>query len=208
MKRARKPGSHGSTITEVMMAIALLSVGASGIISMQKAASLANRNAKNLEIGNEIARTWIERLRSDATKWNHPSPLNPNSDIDTDTMWLANKVQQQGAPPVWFRPEDTTRSIYGVHDALGKDEMSGSKNGPFCVNMRLGYLRANQAIIRAEIRVYWLRQGVQYGGTTLTMQPPNPLCGATTTAPPAVHGANDVFHFVYATTAIAKNMAY
>ncbi len=198
----RRIKSRGSTVIEVLMAISVLAVGASGIIALQKVTTVANRNAKNLEIANEIARTWVERLQSDAMVWNHPSALDPNSDIG-DTRWLLNNVDDPGTEQ-WFRPVDGTANIYGVHYATGNDDPSGSLNGPFCVNLRLTWLRPEQDLVRAEVRVYWLRGGIQPHVADLP-DVEDPLCGSTPSPAPGVGGQIELYHFVHVTTALRKN---
>ena len=193
---------RGSTLIEVLMAISVLAVGASGVIAMQKVTLTANRNAKNLEIANEIARTWAERLQSDALLWNHPSADVHESDL-SDTRWISSNVGAPGSS-AWFRPIDAGTSIYGVHNAMGKDDGSGNGfDGPFCVNLRLTWLRPDQDLIRAEVRVYWLRDGIQPGVDELPAVA-SPLCGSSST-PPNVTGNQELYHFVHITTALRKN---
>jgi len=203
MRRSRAWLSRGSTVIEVLMAITVLAVGASGIIAMQKLAAVSNRNAKNLEIANEVARTWVERLQGDAMLWNHPSQLDGAADLG-DTRWLVN-VRDPNAE-MWFRPEDG--GMYGVHDAFGKDDTSGTLAGPFCVNLRLTWLRPGgterASVMRAEVRVYWLRDGIQSSADVLP-DAPDPLCGDTWNAPPAVDATPELFHFLHVTTAVRKN---
>lgn len=192
--------SRGVTMIEIVMAMGVLAVGTSGIIAMQKVTVVANRDARNMEIANEIARTWLERLRADAMVWNHPSAINPSSDL-AETVWLNSYVKPQNAP-AWVRPENTKLKLYGVHDALGRDDTTGYLEGPFCVNLRLTWHRPNRSM-RAEVRVYWQRQGIQ--GTTKTLA--KPLCGAAANNPPDIQYDNDIYHFVHATTLINQNMA-
>jgi hypothetical protein len=196
--------SRGTTVIEVMMALAMMAIGTSGIIAMQKLTIVSNRDAKNLEVANEIARTWVERLRGDAMLWNHPSQLVAKTDI-TDTVWLNGHIQDPGASD-WFRPVDQTASIFGVHDSLGRDDTTASAvpNGPFCVNIRLTWIRPNVSV-RAEVRVYWLRQGT--GNWSVPSVPANPLCGAVPAAPPTIQYQTETYHFVHLATEIRQNTA-
>ena len=68
MRRAR-----GYTVIEVMIALTLLAIGTSGIIAMQKVTSVTNREARNLVIANQIARTWMEAAERLSTAAS-PSP--------------------------------------------------------------------------------------------------------------------------------------
>ena len=201
MRRTERSASRGTTIVEAMMGLAMLAIGASGIIAMQKVTVVANRDARNIEVANEIARTWLERLRADAMVWNHPSSANYVSDIG-ETLWLGPNVKTPGSE-AWFRPVNTNLGLYGVHDALGRDNSTGSLAGPYCVNMRLTWHRPNRSI-RAEVRVYWQRQNLAGTGKTLA----NPLCGQTPGSPPNIQYDTDMYHFVHATTLINQNIAY
>lgn len=192
--------SRGVTIIEIVMALGVLAVGSSGIIAMQKVTVVANRDARNLETANEIARTWIERLRSDAAVWNHPSAMNSMTDLN-ETVWLNNYVRPENAP-AWVRPENADLKLYGVHDALGRDVPTGDLTGPYCVHLRLTWHRLNRSM-RAEVRVYWLRSGIT--GTDKSI--PNPLCGQAPNNPPNIQDDTDLYHFVHATTLINQNMA-
>ena len=197
-KKSRK--GRGYTVIEVMIALTLLAVGASGVVAMEKVTAIANRDAKTLVVANQVARTWMERLRADATQWNHPSPLDPSSDL-ADTRWLKN------VNGIWFRPTDDVAGSPSA-DALGNDVRDTDlANAAFCTNVRLTWLYGSAAasappfLIRAEVRVYWLRAGG--GGSVET--------GKTICDPGVDIGkvapALDRYHFVYLTSAIAQNMA-
>jgi len=197
MRRAR-----GYTVIEVMIALTLLAIGTSGIIAMQKVTSVTNRESRNLVIANQIARTWMERLRTDAVQWNSPSPANSTSDLDTDTVWL-KKVTGN-----WERPVDDIRGS-PTADAFGNDVRDAQADtGSFCTNVRLNWLVgpagagvAPPFLLRAEVRVYWLRDGGPGGLDDKT------VCDPGMTNLDAVSPAVDRYHFVYITSAIAQNMA-
>jgi type IV pilus assembly protein PilV len=192
--------THGYTVIEVMIALTLLAVGTSGIIAMQKVTAIANRDAKTLVIATQVGRTWLERLRADATQWNHPSGFSTASDL-SDTRWLKT------VNGVWFRPTDDLAGS-PTADALGNDVRDTDlANGVFCTNVRLAWLYGPPPdvpppyLMRAEVRVYWLRDG---GGGSIE-------AGKTICDPgidiSKVSPAVDRYHFVYFTTALAQNMA-
>jgi type IV pilus assembly protein PilV len=198
-ERAGRETSRGYTVIEVMIALTLLAVGTSGIIAMQKVTAIANRDAKTLVIATQVGRTWLERLRVDATQWNHPSALSGTSDLG-DTRWLKT------VNGVWFRPTDDLAGS-PTADALGNDVRDTDlTNGVFCSNVRLTWLYGPPPtpppyLIRAEVRVYWLRDG---GGGSVES-------GKTICDPgidlSKISPAVERYHFVYLTTAIAQNMA-
>jgi Tfp pilus assembly protein PilV len=191
-------------VIEVLMSITVLAVGAASVMSLQKAAVVANRRARDLNIASAISRTWIERLRSDAMLWNHPSSVNPVSDLNTDTTWLKDHVSDPDPDEsAWFRPTDD--SICGMHDVFGRDELCTDNTGPYCVNLRLSWVREQQNMIRAEVRVYWVARNE--GEDAL---PPDELPCGDLDEPPAVDdlAKKGIFHVVHATTAVTKNQAH
>jgi prepilin-type N-terminal cleavage/methylation domain-containing protein len=200
MTRRFATRAAGYTVIEVMIALTLLAIGTTGIIAMQKVTTVANRDAKNLVIASQVSRTWIERLRADALQWNHPSALNPNSDL-AETKWLNN------VNGTWFRPVDDTLGSPAA-DALGNDVRDANlSQAAFCTNVRLTWLYGPPVtvpapyLIRAEVRVYWLRDGA--GGVIETGKT---ICDATINLA-SVSPALDRYHFVYLATAVAQNQA-
>ena len=90
---------RGYTVMEVMMALAILTIGASGVIAVQKATMIGNTNARNLATANSIAQSWVERLRADALVWNAPA----NADDIGDTNWLKSADPANPNTP-WIAP--------------------------------------------------------------------------------------------------------
>ncbi len=198
MKRPR-----GYTIIEVMIALTLLAIGTTGIIAMQKVTTVTNRDAKNLTVANQIARTWMERLRTDAVQWNNPSGSNGNSDL-AETTWLKQIESNAGN---WFRPADDVKGS-PTADVFGNDVRDvDADSGSFCTNVRLNWLYgpaqagvAPPLLLRAEVRVYWLRDGGPGGIDSKA------VCDPTMNQLNAVSPAVDRYHFVYVTSAIPQNM--
>jgi prepilin-type N-terminal cleavage/methylation domain-containing protein len=191
---------RGYTVVEVMIALAILAIGTSGIIAMQKVTAVGNRDAKNLLIGNQIARTWTERLRADAAQWNHPSSYQTTDDL-ANTQWIRQVSTNAGQ---WIRPADSALGSFTA-DSFGNDVPANDPAATYCTNLRLTWLYGPPAappyLLRAEVRVFWLRDG---GGGVI--DPGIPLCDPTITIA-NVGGALTNYHFVYVATAIAENMA-
>jgi prepilin-type N-terminal cleavage/methylation domain-containing protein len=203
--RARGASRRGYTVIEVMIALTLLAIGTTGIIAMQKVTTIANRDAKNLVIANQIARTWLERLRADAVQWNHPSPLLPTSDLG-DTRWL-NNVDGQ-----WFRPTDSAVGS-PTADALGNDVPDTDLSpGVFCTNVRLTWLYGPPPgapppyLIRAEVRTYWVRDSFSYDPAKSGTVNGKNVCDPSTDLA-LVSPALERYHFVYIASAVAQNQA-
>lgn len=70
----------------------------------------------------------------------------------------------------------------------------------FCANVRGDWLLQDQ-LIRAEVRVYWLRQ--------MFAAPSGTFCSGVNETPDTTGtgGGMQTYHFIYAATAIARNSA-
>lgn len=194
---------RGYTVVEVMISLAILAIGTSGIIAMQKVTAVANRDAKSLLIANQVARTWTERLRTDAAKWNYPAGQILADDLN-DTQWIKAISTQPGQ---WIRPADSAFGSFAA-DTFGNDVAANSPAAVYCTNLRLTWLYGPPSafpggpfLIRAEVRVFWLRDG---GGGVIDAT--LPLCDPTITVA-NIGAAIANYHFVYVATAIAENIA-
>lgn len=212
--RRCKPVSHvsgrhelrgGYTLLEVMVALSILAIGVTGILSMQNAAVMANRRAQEMTLATNIARRWQERLRVDALQWNRPTLRNRTSDLATDTQYLCALVGCSGgtaAPGVWFVPTARAGSTESAaYDAFGNEVPVNSPAARYCVNLRLSWLvpenPVTQGLIRAEVRVWWYREGATRNSAYAN-------CG--TPAGLAVLGSDTAtVHQVYMTSAITGN---
>ncbi|WP_437736218.1 type IV pilus modification PilV family protein [Sorangium sp. So ce1335] len=195
--RARRPASRGYTLIEVMAALGVLAIGATGVLALQKATLISNTNARNIAIANNIAMTWAERLRVDALQWNDPGGV-PDRDSDTDWLHLMTTAPY----PAKVTPTLIDRLGAPSADVFGTDIYAGD-SGPnppqpaFCTHVRFSQftdaatgVRRWPTLIRAEIRVVWERSG-------------NPIdCSV---APVDVDTQPERFGAVYVTTAVRRN---
>ncbi|MEM9875539.1 MAG: prepilin-type N-terminal cleavage/methylation domain-containing protein [Myxococcota bacterium] len=191
----------GYTVVEVLMALSVLAVGATGVIAMQKATLVGNTQARNLATANAIAQSWLERLQVDGMGWT--TDANGNDTI-LQTRWLSvvGLDHPTIAPPedVWFRPATVAavdRSMEAGADVRGLDTDIAAETG-FCTHVKLTQTMPN--LIRAEVRVFWLRRN---GGGTIAG---TPLCDdnvgyvAAVSAP----GASSRYHFVHLVGGITR----
>ena len=193
MSRAHVSRSRrrGYTLVELMMALALFSVAVLGIISMQKITVASNAHAKNLAIAQRIAQSWAGQLEMDATQWRTgfgPGFLNGNG--------------------VWERPiYDANRRFGAAFDGLGNpltDNQLGQAR--FCTHVRMSWLyrdavgATGNGMLRAEIRVFWQKEG------TTALYSPTTLCATHTTVQAVNIGlATDLYHFVYQTVGVRQH---
>ena len=194
-RRAARARSRGYTAVELMLSLALFTVGVTGIIAMQKVTVVSNQHAKNLAIATGIAEAWLDQLSTDATVW--------TLDL-TRTTWAGAGVEDT-TNGEWFLPAYSEARAFGrAFDALGApipDEQAAAAS--FCTQVRLttlyssagggGRLSGN-GLIRAEVRVFWLRDG----GTPVV-----DACIQSDTA--AEVGTSTSYHRVYKFTAIRQH---
>ncbi len=190
------------------MALAVLSIGATGVVAMQKAALLGNVRARNLATANAIASTWVERLRVDALGW----VVKDGQSTIGQTRWLVavgddypNMVNPED---VWQRPTDFAgEDISAQANVIGRDTFNDNE-AAFCTHIKLTQITENA--IRAEVRVFWLRYGdAPYhveGGRSGTIGG-NPLCADDGGYIAAVSGTEAMYryHFIYVATAILRS---
>ncbi len=179
--------SRGYTLMEVMAALAVLTVGASGVIAMQKTTQLANQSARNLATASAVAETWVERLRADALMWNNPGGV---PDI-TDTTW----VKQVTTGPAFFSPAVSLGTASNAADIHGADIFPGDTTpAAFCTHISLTQLYPGTVV--ATVRTIWIRSGRAVDCTL----PPTSFDLDQTLPRPLGYGS------VYLTTAVTNNV--
>jgi prepilin-type N-terminal cleavage/methylation domain-containing protein len=197
---ARLARQRGYTAVELMMAIGIFGIGVTGIIAMEKVTTVSNQHAKNLSIATHIAESWLDMLSTDAVMWNHPSPSIAAPDIG-NTTWLQFVKANANGVNDWFLPPYSNILLFGpAFDALGNpvNAATAPNSVAFCSHLRLSWLYqptvSGNGLIRAEVRVFWLRDGQEFA---------QDMCAGPQVA--NVGGATQTFHFVQKITAIREN---
>jgi prepilin-type N-terminal cleavage/methylation domain-containing protein len=189
MRMARASRNGGYTVVEVMMALAVLAIGSTGVIAMQQTALLGNTNARNLATATAVATTWAERLRTDGMQWTNTNGI---SNLGA-TRWLSAASAAPALGP-WFAPNEVLGFGSPRADILGADLFVGDPAAQaFCTELRLTSFPVaagtNAHLIRAEIRVFWSRDSEPV------------VCGT-----PNVETLYGRYGFVYVTTAVHQNV--
>jgi prepilin-type N-terminal cleavage/methylation domain-containing protein len=184
---------RGYTLVELMMALALFTVAVLGIISMQKITAASNAHAKNVTIAQRIAQAWAGQLEMDATAW--------RTTFGTPG-WLNDAN-------VWQRPAYIpTRRFGGAFDALGNPLADTDvAQARFCTHLRMAWLypttmgAGGNGMLRAEIRVFWLRDDEAALDSNATM------CATGQTAAQArdIGLATDRYRFVYQAVGVRQH---
>ncbi len=139
--------ARGYTVVELLMSIAVLAIGVSGLVAIQKVTVSSNLNAKNMAIANQIAQSWTGQLEAEAALW-----------PDVGSMGLTPWIAQGNGALSWFRPSyDPLRGFGAAFDALG-NPMADDVGARFCVDLNLSNMTgpgATSGLTRAEVRVVW-----------------------------------------------------
>ena len=145
--------SRGYTMVEVMMALAILAVGAVGIISLQKVTVMGGLNSRNLTSASDAASGWVNALQAEATLWNDAS----NADIaDMPTISTA-----LGSPGSWV---DIPTA--GPFPNGGATLAPDTADTLFCTQIRASFVGTAPTTglgasdtIRLEVRTFFARDG-------------------------------------------------
>jgi prepilin-type N-terminal cleavage/methylation domain-containing protein len=190
LARFRAP-QRGYTLVELMMALALFTVAMLGIISMQKITVVSNAHAKNVAIAERIAQSWGAQLEMDATTWRGA---------------LGGFLNKDG---FWQRPAYISARTFGAaFDALGNplsDSSTDLAKARFCTHVRMSPLYPDtmnvggNSTLRAEIRVFWQRDGEAPVDTTSSM------CAAQTAAQAQTVGLSNNYYFIYQTVGVRQH---
>ena len=177
------------------MAMAVMTIGVSGVIAMQTVTATSNRHARTLSMATRVAQAWLDQLAAEAGQWNASGEL-------SQTVWLQQVNSAGGA---WFRPAyDTTRNFGPAFDALGNPVATDdiATDAHYCTDLQLIWLfdeSRGSGLIRANVRVFWFRSSV----VALANDPPSHVCELT---PDEIDGADGgrLMRMVYLSTAIRQ----
>lgn len=151
--QGRAQRRDGFTLIEVMMAIAIMTVGAVGIMALQQAATRGNAEARQLTTGTELTRTWLERIRRDSLRWT--ASLSADGTALQPTSYLRN------LPPVgttgWITPIDLTGAESYAFDYLGNDTTIDADKH-YCTHLRMTWIVVGDTA-RVEARTFWPKRG-------------------------------------------------
>jgi prepilin-type N-terminal cleavage/methylation domain-containing protein len=188
----RRGRQRGYTLVELMMALALFAIAVVGIIAMQKITIASNAHAKNVAMAQRIAQAWAGQLEMDATAWRS----------SFGTGWL-------NSDNVWQRPAHIpTREFGGAFDALGNPLANEDvAQARFCTHVRMAWLyppamdAGGNGMLRAEIRVFWLKDGAVPLDSTTSM-----CSDSQTTVQAAAIGLDtERYRFVYQTVGVRQH---
>ena len=68
LRRCRARRARGYTMIEVLMGLAILAVGATGVIALQKITVVGVTNGRNITVATAVAHAHLEAVRTDAVR--------------------------------------------------------------------------------------------------------------------------------------------
>lgn len=236
MKERRHPRTRltrGYTMIEVMMGLAILAVGASGVIALQKITVAGVTNGRNINVATSIAQAHLEAVRADATQWQGIDPATLNDDYLDAVLLNTLLPRTQTTPGAWMMPTagypDAADVGFGISDITGQTGgTAGTRPVGFCTHMRLVPImfdpnsprydaaiagggpntQARDALlIRVEVRTFWAKSGRDVLGECTTGNVAN-VTGMLAGTPITINGvdytAND-YGWVFLSSAVRPN---
>jgi type IV pilus assembly protein PilV len=200
MRRQRR---QGFTLIEVMCSLGIMTIGAMAVLAMQQQIIRGNVHARQITTAMQIAQNIIERLKMDAVAWNAPG-------VPTTTRYLNNVVP--GAIGAFTTIPFITETVGGLNrlqsngfDYYGDDLNTQAGSPPnlfYCASNRLSFVYNNNRIIRADVRVWWAREGVAAIRTDF------PVCAEDNTrlSPGAGGTLINNYHIVYLSTVLRASL--
>lgn len=189
----RRANLRGFTVVELLMSLAIFSIGATGVLALQLVASRANTHAKDLAVATQLARSWQDKLAMDALLWG-----GPNNWAITQTEWiqLVNTRENQ-----WLLPSDDTEGTFGPA-ADGRGSYVAGASAYFCTHLRLTRLFTTPGaqLLRSEVRVFWPKGPIAW-------EDGDPYCDLAADVDD-IGAATTEFNFVYHTTTIRETPAF
>jgi type II secretion system protein I len=166
-RRRPRRAYTGFTLIEVMVALAVMTISAMALMSMQGQAARANGHARDLTAAAQIAQTVIERLKMDALAWRS---IVPGVNDITTTQWL--NATGQGNPgdfitftvkPPFVRGGNSV-TISNAFNQFGEDVVVAGASADqlasvkFCTSLRLLWIYNTNRVLRADVRVWWTKE--------------------------------------------------
>lgn len=126
------------------MAIAVMTVGAVGMMGLQSVATRGNSFARQMTVATEITESWLERLQRDGLRWTRQG-------TPTTTTYFGT------VPRAWFTPVPRDDRESYARNFMGQETRTAD-NMHFCTNVQLNWVQTGDTL-RAEVRTWWHRRG-------------------------------------------------
>lgn len=171
MSRTRRRA--GYTLVEVMLAVGVLAVGATGILGLQGMAIRGNQEANEYATATRTVEFWLDRYRLDALAWRTGGA----GTLPSPTLF-ANTELMQAMPATgssgWHFPVAARPGSFPAANQLsfnGNPAVTpGAPMPVFCTQSNLTWVYDGTAI-RVDVQTYWRRRGLMNSATSLECPP-------------------------------------
>ena len=165
MKKLRKNTRvlAGYTLVEVMLAVGILAVGATGILGLQGAAIRGNQEANEYATATRTVEMWLDRYRMDSLAWRTGgSGTLPSAALFSATEYMRG-MPAAGASG-WVAPPAATAGSFAAATQLSfhgnPSPPAGAPTPVFCTQANLAWVYDGTAV-RVDVRTFWRRRGWQ-----------------------------------------------
>jgi prepilin-type N-terminal cleavage/methylation domain-containing protein len=148
----------GFTMIELLVSMAVLTVGTASLFALQGFVATSNMNSKEITVATSIAENWVERLKMDALNWTLAGDVGAPGIHLGNTAYLKDIDNAQNA---WRAPLLTNNSVLGHSPGY---DMNGAeiKSWPpadnvlvaYCTNFRFTWINPG-SLMRVDVRVFW-----------------------------------------------------
>jgi len=163
MDRNRAAGSEGFSLVEVLIVIAITTVGFLALINLQIGTLRGLGTSRSMMQAVNLSEHFIETLKSEGLPWTGDASLMMSQPTVFPHLRLAGNPTAGGGSG-WVRAYQSNNSDRRV-GPLGTDEtwdagvameISPDRERRFCVHYRLTWVVPNY-LIRADVRTLWMR---------------------------------------------------
>lgn len=179
--------SPGYSLIEVMTAVAVMTVGATGIVLMQGASTRANQDGYESTVATTFGNTWVERIKRDALLW-----------TQAGAAALANTSYLNDVTGNWYAPNGV--AALGESCAADYNGYDLRPNVPtrYIANLRNVALDAAGNARQVTVRVSWPRSSGVANFQVGPFSAANP-CAAPLAAADVL---NDAIRTIYISTVV------
>jgi type IV pilus modification protein PilV len=201
-RHQRHQRRQGFTLVEVMVSLGIMTIGAMAVLAMQQQIIRGNMHARQITTATQIAQNIIERLKIDSVSWTAEG-VPPNTTLYLKNVTLGVIGAFRTIPFNTETQSGFTRIQSNAFDYYG-DDLDTSAGSPtnlfYCASHRLSFVFTNNRIIRADVRVWWAREGVAAIRTDF------PVCADDNTKLNPGGTAIDNYHVVYLSTVLRASL--
>ncbi|MFO0715041.1 MAG: prepilin-type N-terminal cleavage/methylation domain-containing protein [Sandaracinus sp.] len=157
-KRAR---TSGYTLVEVMLAVAILAVGATGILGLQGMAIRGNQEANEYATATRTVEFWLDRYRMDALAWRTGGAGTLSSPALFNNTELMRSMPAAGSTG-WFVPVPASAGTFPPAAQLTANgnpaPPAGAPTPVYCTQANMTWVYGGTAV-RVDVQTFWRRRG-------------------------------------------------